>query len=603
MNRFAWFLCACLISLGLGAYWLFMSGGGGTGPSVVPDFVQSPALDADSGVLSVAEKLERTMVESSAAAPVLESKTSSPALRGRVAFEEGGLPYAEMLVGVWGPNGSQRQTTDSEGYFQLATVHPGTYTFSVADEAGRALGWVLVEDSFDFSAATSGQVLEVDLRIVRAGKFLEVRVGFHSDSADTCEVSFASLGSFIRTRTCQRSAGMVRFGYREEELKPELSLWAADGEGHYSEFRSIQRDELLPLESLALKPGAVVDLRLWSHDGTVAKGEQVLFNPRTDQAAYEGGAPQVTDEEGRVSFEGLPPCKTAVDVLGMNGSFVTYEVLDLFPGQRLALDITLEESLPLAVRGLVLDEQDKPLTDRMIVLEHRKGSRTWNREVNTNGQGVFELHGTACDSILIRANLDPAGDIFEPDHLRVEYGDKKAVFRRVDAARKQSFRLEVIDAVTKQVIEEVSTTFDRGPGTHEWGITYAPRSEFEVPVQQGSRLHVNGEGYRGQTFSLATTLGQLGEERTLRVELKPGLEFRLRVLDLESDALLSQVLFRSANGKEFRSNEEGVVSFDDDLWSVFEVLKEGYEPDSWDPSRSILWGADKILLSPVEGDN
>ncbi|MFT5051948.1 MAG: hypothetical protein ACI8QZ_003379 [Chlamydiales bacterium] len=603
MTRFTWWLFVCVISLGLGAYWLFTSGAVETGQSVVPDIVQSPVLDGDAGALSVPEKLERTTAASSAPSRVLESTTTTaPALRGRVAFEDGGRPYAEMRVGVWGPNGSQRQTTDSEGRFRLATVHAGTYRFSVADEEGRALGWVLLEDTFDFSAATSDQVLEVDLRIARAGKSLEVRVGFPSDSADTCQVSFACLGSFIRTRTCQRSSGVVRFGYREEELKQELSLWAADGQGYFSEFRSIQRDALLPLESLVLKPGAVVDLRLWTHDGTVAEGEQVLLNPRTDQAAYEGGAPKVTNGEGRVSFEGLPPCQTAVAVLGMNGSFVTYEELDLFPGQRLALDITLVENRPLAVQGLVLDEQGKPLAGRAIVLEQRRGSRTWNRTASTDGQGVFKLHGAECDSILIRANLDPEGDLFDPDHLRVDFGDKKAVFRRVNAAPKESFRLEVIDAVTKQFIEEVSTTFDRGPGTYEWGITYAPRSEFEVPVQEGSRLHVCGEGYRGRVFSLAETLAQLGAERTLRVELKPGLEFRLRVLDLESNVALSQVLFRSANGKEFRSNEEGVVSFDDEVWSVFEVLKKGYEPDSWDPSKSILWGADRILLTPVEGD-
>ena len=523
-----------------------------------------------------------------------------PDLVGRVLFAASGEPYANKLLAIWDASSYRKLTTNDQGGFSELEIHAGSYGFAIADKLGSALGWKLKRDRFDLSPRADGAPIELELVVELATSTLEVEVVPRPGSEAPCNVTFGSPGFFIRARTWRPGEGDLRFGYRQSELTDGVLLWAASEEGEFSEFVALEADRMPSRVRLDLRAGATVDVRVWTHEGEVAPGRQVLLIPRNGLDAMEGGAPETTDDAGRASFQHLPPCPTDVCLLTADGYFASYERIELLPAEHTSLEITLVPGLPLAVSGVVLDEAGEPLANCMLVVQPEGLPRHWERNVTTGSDGTFALHAPECPAVVVTANLDPSGGVFSPSSLRAEHGADDLVLRRTSVAAERSFQVLAIDTESGEPLDEVVASFDRGPAGRRWSITYAPRKHFTVRVEEDTRLRVAAEGYRSLALSLAEALDELKGDEPLRLEMTPGLHLRLRVFDAASDTPLPEVLFVAPGGGRARSDGAGWVTLEADTWPTYQVEKPGYITQECEPADYVLFDDGELHLEAME---
>ena len=493
--------------------------------------------------------------------------------------------------------------TDAHGRFELGLA-PGEYFVLHRAEPGRgprALPVELTPRRVELLADPDGVPQDVTVLARRPPAQLEVEV--HDTEGRPVP---GALVEFICTLEVEST--LDRSNRTDAEGRVSLAVWspgtfrdgvlaARDDAGNVSDVVPIASPLTGELRRLVLRPGAVLALQVLDADHSPVPARRVLL-----AAARLHGSRlyRDTDADGWLRLDGLHAGAYTLSVYLPDVGSWDERALELESGEERRLEVVLDPpAWPLAVEGVVLDEEGRPLAgvELGVSLDGRRAGL-----VSSDGEGVFRLRGRptsrggAVASVWLGANVAPQRDLLEPAQMEVPFGTRGLVFRRTARAIQRAFEVEVNDRLTGAPLEGFVVTIDRGPGTEAWSDCYSARRRFELHLLPGARARVKARGYIARELELVDALDRLQPGQRLRVGLDPGLDHTFQVLDADTGAPIVDALFRSAAG-EARTDDRGWVRLRSDHWSEYQITRGGEGHGTWDPELDLLWGRGPYFLA------
>jgi hypothetical protein len=614
MQRASQITGALLLSLLLGAVaWLWAEPEGPQRP-IGPLQVAAPAAVAEVELAAAAQRdhaAARAAVGGEGVRALDEAEveadqsrmrdTRSSVLRGTLLDADTRAPLAGRriaLLAVFQHKVAPHEVvTDAEGGFELR-LEPGEFMVLHRAEPGRgprALPLEVTPRRVEVRAAADGVSQELTLLARRPPAQLEVEVrDANGLPASRALVEFActlDVESTLDRSNRTDAEGRVSLAVWSPDTFRDGALTARDDAGNVSDVVSIAAPLTAELRRLVLRPGAALALQVLDADHSPVVARRVLLATTRVHGSW---LYRETDAEGRLHFEGLHAGAYTLAVWLPEVNGWDERPLQLASGEERLLEVVLDRpARPVAVEGVVLDEEGRPLADVElgVAFDGRRAGL-----VTSDAEGMFRFRGPSTpraelDSrIWVGANVAQYGDHFEPAELEVPFGTRGLVFRRVARAAQRSFEVDVHDRLTGAPIEGFVLSIYRGPGAELWGDSYSARRRFELRLLPGARARVKARGYIAREVDLVEALDRLEPGQRLRVGLDPGLDHSFQVFDSDTGAPIQDALFRSASAGDARTDEQGWVRLRSDHWSAYDITRgdEGY--GTWDPEMDLLWG-------------
>ncbi|MFN0243609.1 MAG: hypothetical protein ACKVWV_12010 [Planctomycetota bacterium] len=259
------------------------------------------------------------------------------------------------------------------------------------------------------------------------------------------------------------SNGRARFDRDELRITPRVVIHAQAEPGFASRETVFAGRAAVPSEiDLVLERTNVLRVQVRTQLG----GE--LDRPTIVVATIDDHAPlireRVTPERGRITAFALAPGTYEVSAFLESIGARAQERITVRGDQSLVLTLAVEPSAPapLAVAGIVLDEQGKGVAGVPVsVLSRRWQSAEQNARAKRSGgvtdaRGVFEVRAEPSDELEVSVADDPFVATYAPSDARVAHGTEGLVFRRTRSWMPQKIRVHAVDSITNLTLGEVS---------------------------------------------------------------------------------------------------------------------------------------------------
>lgn len=551
------------------------------------------------------ERQARLEVASRAELPAEpERPTARPVLRGLLLDEATRLPLPGHGLRLATRFGSSRPPISvragADGTFAVG-LDPGELLALYEpdhDDPERALARVVAPQTFEVPSGVGQHEQTFLLRAPPAALEVEVvdAAGAPVPAAWVVFVCRVEDEPLVDPRQRTDAEGRARLGVWSPEAFEHGHVRAWDDGGRVSELLAVASPFVPGPRRLLLRDAAAVEVLVKRPD---AEGAEPVAGRRVLLASDEPLGTrryEETDESGRYVFRDVFPGSYTVSAArAAGGGYGPPSPLALAHGERAAVVLVVEREDPrrLAVGGRVVDEQGRPLGGASLVIEPQG---EWPWVVLSDGAGEFEAWAEPCPAVTVRADVAPEGDTFEPSSLTVPHGTRDVLLRRRAAAQRREFEVEVRDRVTGEELREFTATLDRGPGSERWSDTYAGRRAFSLRLLSDARWRVAAPDHVVRELALWPALEALEPGQRLRVDLDPGLDHVLEVLDADTRAPLEGVFLRDELGGVRRTDALGRARLVGAVWTASSASKEGYATAEWDPRDALLWDWGPLLL-------
>jgi len=591
----AWIVGAA--ALVLAALW-FVRADDGWLESAAPDVVElaTPNLDdAATGRASPSATGDGGRTDARASAS--RARPGALRLSGLLTRSDDGSPAAFCRLHVQSGSESVEVRTDADGRFATeAVLARGMVQLyhlpdSTRAEYARSLpivpGQVVLFGDVEREFLLRVPDCEIEVLVHEGGRpFAGARV--HWRVVRGVERGFEYASS--ETRSDRR--GRARFGFHSGNDDSRLEVHAESGELRSATVELAPPWPLAPI-SLPLVLGGRLRLR------TVDEAHQPLAH-RTVRVMRNADDPKprdlwTTDDRGRhLSAILVPGPYRLVHVADATGERFAVRAV-VHPGQITDVDLEIEHlKLDVAAAGRVVDEDGEPLAGVEVALLNPDAGLT---TVSTAADGTFELRAPRCDRVRVALDHDPWGDQFEPGHVDVRFGRTDLEFERLGPPAFVGLELEVVDAESREAIEDAVILVHRPPYTDEHGQhrTLRGRARLTCPDVEGLELRVAARGYRTETLTLASLFEPTDPTMPhRRVALERGLRARLRAVtsaapvDHRSLVPLPRAHVVSDGAIVATADDDGWIELDLHVWpDRLQLAHEGLASVELDPGRWI----------------
>lgn len=297
-----------------------------------------------------------------------------------------------------------------------------------------------------------------------------------------------------------------------------------------------------------------------------------------------------TDDDGRAMFPGIPSGSYTIRVDDAPTRRTCQQRVDLADGASVDVEIVLPDSqMRLAVSGVALDEDGAPLSGVHLRVSDGPNQIEF---VESEAAGTFEVWALPTDEVTVEGGARISDDLFEPECARVAFGTTDFVVRRVRSVEHYRLAITVIDRRTREPIRAAqlfaaaihpSFRFDR------WGM-HEGLATVTITDRPNACLLFAARGYRPLVKPGRELRPPVQPSGYITIELEPGFECRLTVVDGATSDPLADVEFIQPSGAVQRSDAQGVVILSAREWPpAYRVEREGYQAFEWDPRDWPAW--------------
>jgi hypothetical protein len=346
-----------------------------------------------------------------------------------------------------------------------------------------------------------------------------------------------------------------------------------------------------PLQSmtvtLVLDRGSGLRVRVVDARGAPVTGAKVELMDRT-LPSHTFVFAETTDTEGRVVFPELPSGKFDVSASHASSRRSTEQSLELARNENAALEIVLPDSPEgLAVRGLVVDEQNEPLANVDVRVESPRGATN----VQSGADGSFEVWMRPSDDLAVEVGSSALADVFEPARGPVAFGTTDFVARRARVVERTRLLIQIVGADTGKPIENASlhmavrpdASFSSARVNKGW-------ASVNVTDRPGACVLFSAPGYKSVLRPNRELLPPLARPDDITIALEPGFERRLTFVDSETAQPLAGISMTQPSGAVVRADAAGNVFLSAPEWPrAYRVDCDGYFSFEWDPSLVTVW--------------
>lgn len=553
---------------------------------------------------------EAELAERARHAGVLEAEPDTlVSIQGRVIDRQSGLGIEGLtlsflsrrprtVVVTSGPDGAfQSEPELSSG---LVTV---MHVPNPAD-ARFAARWEL--DPAQFLLAAEGPTPErhVDLYVSAPGRVLEIAVA-HSGGSPAA-ASAVSLcwgererdGSFgVLGRDFERAdgAGRARFSLFADPRQGWLYELQAESGGHEVSDALLLSAPIGPRPwRLDLYEGGALLVRCTTDRGEALAGVSLwLSNGDPSRAPFARGGD--CDAQGECRFAPLASgCWAVRAVHPLTGESVLREI-ELPRGAERVLPLVMTISgLSPGLRGVVLDEQDRPLEG--VALRVQNGNEA-PVTIQSRAEGRFEYWGQPSAGIELSAGPGFLDDAYLPARLSLPFGTSGVVLRRAGKQELLSFPVEIVAREGGERLADAELALATEEPLHSELVWRAPRGLTQISFgrERQASWRAEAPGFRRATGELA----DLVERRrggVLRIELERGFERELVLRDRVTKRTLAGVRVWREGRTIASSDEAGRVHLAGEEWpALLRLEADGYEVLDWDPRGAGAF-ADEVRL-------
>jgi hypothetical protein len=333
-------------------------------------------------------------------------------LSGTVIAADDGKPIAGVPVGVFGPArpraGREAQTaySDANGAFSMR-VPPGEQLIFIRSE-NPAPGYGRPSPDNQTVTIADGATGTVEFRLPRVlmspitGKVVDP--DGNPVSGASVYVSSDLMPMFNRVAVTTNSDGVFQSLPMQRVGRIEIRAKFHDLATLKPVMISQTASEIvihLEKNALASISGRVVDPQ-----GNPLNGAPITLEIRQPRYSFGQDAGK-TDANGNFKIDSLWPDLSYVVVTSRDGyGQIVSNQLRIEPGQDMHLpDLTLYKR-DTTITGLLLDENDKPVTGKRIFV---RGTKSGSTNINTDSSGKFSCAVVSNDPLTIFYNLDGRG--------------------------------------------------------------------------------------------------------------------------------------------------------------------------------------------------
>ncbi len=500
---------------------------------------------------------------------VVEPAASAPIYLGGKLIQRAtgtGIPHVDVFFEAFESDLEiATVTTDETGQFHLPTpFKPGlveVWAKHPNEETDPTLSVQLEEEFVWLLESNRGQTRELELFASRPSLsiiFVTLDAESREPVSATIELWLRQAGEDLPESHLQletKADGRCVFGFRGDMHNQNLGLIAHNRSGLASNllWAGVPKGPD-PIE-IPLTPAGELKLHFVDAEQAPIPNTQVTIG-RTD-IPFEWISAR-TDQAGHARLPGIPPGEYEVFVWYEN----EYFHLDSIEHTRddFEATYTLDKAASIVIAsGKVVDEDGNPLEDVEV--------HAWFEEAHTDENGYFEVRAELSeleDEERASIFVGPRGfnvDDYDPPDLAVPIGTKDLLFKRQHRLARRKVALEIVDAVSGSPLASavffawhppaspsgVSELEDHlaWANTFEWSATWNDGVQPELSWKPETQWRVRHMGHKPQsghlenlikTAEVDATASDVGPLR-VRIELEPGFEFHVQVLDWEEESV------------------------------------------------------------------
>ncbi len=596
-------LAALVLALGVAAFLLWRPGAGREEgaprreASEAQAVRESPALVSPS-IPAAAESLTARQ-EIAPAPPAAEPETPARSggsgggllsVRGVLVHSSDHRPAAGATLILHFGDQYTRVVTDAAGRFESEPVVPagGVRAWHMADPSrpDYVVHLEVEPESFLVASGPLGEPLDIELVLVDPPAWLAVEVFGPSGAPAPAKVSWSLHPREISAETPARaggeltdSHGRARLPYPSVDPGTRFALLAR-GEGELvSQLVIVEAPPPAEPVRLELDQGGRIRARVLDALGGPLEGQEVRLWSE-DPQVIALSATATTDAAGSALFTAVSPGRFDVMLWRKSSSEWLRQSVEVERGVTAEVELVVPVH-PLAAAGKVLDEEGNPLGSVEVSLFRNDGE---SGRMLTDEAGRFAFRAPAGGPVRLSTETDIWGDRYQPAALDVPFGTDDVLFRRVESKPSTHVVLEIVQGRTLARVPGVMVIAFREPLCGDWSYAHGPEGvvELDLKLYGDVGITVEAVGYRRRRLGVPELVRSGPEDGRYRIELEPGLERALRILDSEDEEPLVGALVYAGELLVSTADGEGRAALDLPSWPVeLRIAATGHEDASW----------------------
>ncbi len=428
-----------------------------------------------------------------------------PVEGAEISVAEAGGPKMMMMVGPGGPPRDEKPAavSDPSGFFQLEDLSPtATYDISASRGGylgGNAAGLQLprtepVELKLEPASDITGKVLDPEGNPIAGANVNMTR-------STSIEMGGSAMQMMMMSSEETDSEGVFLF---EDQRPGTVSLAATASGWQEAKLQDIEvpKGEDLSVD-LPLKPGSIVEGRIFAADGRAAIGARVSKVQEGGQGMRMGGmGGSPSDGSGYYRLEGLVPGTVSIEATHDDYPRVVKDI-EVKEGLN-ALDLHFEGGQE--VTGIVMDEEGKTVGGAAVRLVPA-GRFYGGPETTSNGDGSFTMPGVPDGDYSLRADAEGYASAREDTTISVS-GQPVAGLE---------IRMSKGATIVGQIVGLSEDEYSRVAVSASGSLLFGGESS---PIDRNGNFRI--ENMRPETYTVVGSVANSGRQAREKVTIEPG---------------------------------------------------------------------------------
>lgn len=399
--------------------------------------------------------------------------------------------------------------------------------------------------------------------------------------------------------------GRARFGLLSEEVTDGtlcVEAWFEDA--LVSEIATLEPPLSTHALALALQPAAAITARVLDDAGRPIEGVEVelvrndpVFMPERPLLVPER-RDRTTDRAGEATLGTLRGgCFALSFVHPWSGERIE-RVLDLGRGEHATCEVHVSLlGLRPGAQGMIVDEDGRPLAGVPVRIARSNGESV---VLQSGAHGEFDYWGRPDSELWLCAGAGVEDQRFEPAAMRVAFGSRGLVLRRLEPLEERTLAFEVVTRAGGEPLRDACVTLERASPAAAFephaSVFRAPGGSVETRFLEHSDLVyvVEARGARRVAGRIAELYRRDPTRVVARIALEPGFARTFVVRERASQRPIAGARVLDQGRVVATSDAAGLCELDLARWpSALTIDAPGMRAARWEPA---LGGGSRELV-------